>query len=181
MIEQAKQTQQEKQLKNMTWMVGDVSKPLPFDDSLFSMVVTRYSLHHILEPKKVLQEMKRVCADNGKILVIDVTPDPAKVDAYNRVEKLRDPSHVRALTLAELENIMREAGLANLEVEHQDLEVELEGMLQASCPSQDDANKVRLLFKEDLTKNNLGVRSHLKDNKIYFYFPISMVVGQKSP
>jgi ubiquinone/menaquinone biosynthesis C-methylase UbiE len=181
MIEQAKQTQQEKQLKNMTWMVGDVSKPLPFDNSSFSMVVTRYSLHHLLEPKKVLQEMKRVCADNGKILVIDVTPDPAKADAYNRVEKLRDPSHVRALALAELENIMGEAGLANLEVEHQDLEVELEGMLQASCPSQDDANKVRLLFKEDLTKNNLGVRSHLKDNKIYFYFPISMVVGQKSP
>ncbi len=33
MIEQAKQLQQEKQLKNITWKICDVSKPsLPFDD-----------------------------------------------------------------------------------------------------------------------------------------------------
>lgn len=180
MIEQAKQTQQEKGLKNITWKIGDVSKRLPFDDSSFSMVVTRYSLHHLLEPRKVLQEMKRVCTNEEKILVIDVTPDPDKVDAYNHVEKLRDPSYVRALTLTELENIMREIGLINLKVAHQDLEIELESILQASCPNQEDANKIRSLFKDDLTKNNLGMRSHLKENKIYFYFPISMVVSEKN-
>jgi len=181
MIEQAKQLQQEKQLKNITWKICDVSKsPLPFDDSSFSIVVTRYSLHHLLEPKKVLQDMKRVCTNKGKILVIDVTPDPDKVDAYNHVEKLRDPSHARALTLTELENYMRrEMELINLKLAHHDLEVELESILQASCPNQDDANKIRLLFKEDLTKNNLGMRSHLKESKIHFYFPISMVVGEK--
>ena len=179
MIEQAKQAQQEKGLKNITWKIGDVSKRLPFDDSSFSMVVTRYSLHHLLEPRKVLQEMKRVCTDEGKVLVIDVTPDPGKADAYNRVEKLRDPSHARALTLTELEDIMREIGLINLKVAHQDLEVELEGILQTSCPNHEDADKVRSLFKEDVTKNNLGMRSHLKENKIHFYFPISMVVGEK--
>lgn len=179
MIEQAKQAQQEKQLKNIAWKIGDVSKLLPFDDSSFSMVVTRYSLHHLLEPDKVLLEMSRVCATNGKVLIIDVTPDPGKVDAYNSVEKLRDPSHVGALTLAELENAMRGAGLDNLEVEHHDLEVELESILQSSCPNPDDADKVRRLFSEDLAKNNLGMRSHLKGNKIHFYFPISMVVGRK--
>src|SRR5215210_1193279 len=131
MIEQAKQLQQEKQLKNITWKICDVSKsPLPFDDSSFSIVVTRYSLHLLLEPKKVLQDIKRVCTNKGKILVIDVTPDPDKVDAYNHVEKLRDPSHARALTLTELENYMRrEMELINLKVAHHDLEVELESIL----------------------------------------------------
>ena len=181
MIKQAKQLQQEKQLKNITWEIGDVSKPpLPFDDSTFSIVVTRYSLHHLLEPKKVLQEMKRVCTNKGKILVIDVTPDSDKVDAYNHVEKLRDSSHAGALTLAELENYMREIGLINLKVSHHDLETELESILQASCPNQDDANKIRLLFNEDLTKNNLSMGSHLKESKIHLYFPISMVVGEKN-
>jgi ubiquinone/menaquinone biosynthesis C-methylase UbiE len=181
MIEQARKLQQEKQLKNITWKIGDVSKPpLPFDDSSFSIVVTRYSLHHLLEPKKVLQEMMRVCTNKGgKILVIDVTPDSDKVDAYNHVEKLRDPSHARALTLTELENYMREIGLVNLKVAHHDLGMELDTILQTSCPNQDDANKIRLLFGEDLTKNNLGMRSHLKESKIHFYFPISMVVGEK--
>jgi ubiquinone/menaquinone biosynthesis C-methylase UbiE len=179
MIEQARQSQQEKQLRNITWKIGDVSKPLPFDDSSFSLVVTRYSFHHLLEPKKVLQEIVRVCADNGKVLVIDVTPEPDKVDAYNRVEKLRDPSHVRALTLTELKDAIGEAGLTNLEIGQQDLEMELESILQASCPSKDDADKVRLLFMEDLAKNSLGMRSHLKEGKIHFYFPISMIVGEK--
>jgi ubiquinone/menaquinone biosynthesis C-methylase UbiE len=200
MIEQARKLQAEQQpgeLKNITWKIVDVSKsPLPFDDSSFSIVVSRYTLHHLLEPKKVLQEMKRVCTNEGKIIVIDVTPDPDKVDAYNSMEKLRDPSHVRALTLTELQNIMKseEVGLNILQIEHQDLEVELESILQSSCPSEEDANKIRQLFRKDLSKNNLGVRSHLKreeenkekkdgkddGKKIYFYFPISMILAGKA-
>jgi ubiquinone/menaquinone biosynthesis C-methylase UbiE len=199
MIEQARQlqTQQQAELKNITWKIVDVSKPpLPFDDSSFSIVVTRYSLHHLLEPKKVLQEMKRLCTNKGKLIVIDVTPDPDKVDAYNSMEKLRDPSHVRALTLTELQNIMKseEVGLNLLQIEHQDLEVELESILQSSCPREEDANKIRQLFREDLSKNNLGVRSHLNreeenkekmngrddGKKIYFYFPISMILATKA-
>ena len=60
MIEQARLLQQEKQMENIEWKIGDVSD-LPFDDGVFSIVVTRYSFHHMIEPKKVLQEMKRVC------------------------------------------------------------------------------------------------------------------------
>lgn len=179
MIEQAKRTQQERRLENITLKIGDVSKPLPFKDSSFSMVVTRYSLHHLLEPKKVLQEMGRVCIDNGKVLVIDVTPDPDKVDAYNHAERLRDPSHAKALTMEELTGAMKGAGPANLEIRHQDLEMELEHILQASCPSLEGADEIRRLFNEDVAKNNLGMRSHVKEGKTCFYFPVSMVVGEK--
>ncbi len=125
MIEQAKILQKNNNLNNITWRIGDVSS-LPFDDNLFSIVVTRYSFHHIIEPKKVLEEMKRVCASGGKIMIIDVTPDKDKVDAYNQVEKLRDSSHVKALTFSELERMMKDAGLINLKAEHHDLEMELE-------------------------------------------------------
>ncbi len=119
-----------------------------------------------------------VCQD-GKILVIDVTPDKDKVDAYNYVEKLRDSSHTRALTFSELKNMMKEAGLVNLKSEHHDLEMALEKILQSSFPDPKDIDKIKQLFKEDLTKNNLGMKSHLKDDEIYFYFPISMIAGNK--
>jgi hypothetical protein len=46
--------------------------------------------------------MKRVCIPKGRVVVIDATPASDKVDMYNYVEKLRDPSHVKALTFAEL-------------------------------------------------------------------------------
>ena len=178
MIEQAKLLQQEKQLKNINWKIGDALN-LPFDDDSFSIVVTRYSFHHLIEPQKALEEMKRVCLPNGKVVVIDVTPDKDKVDLFDQVERLRDSSHVRALTFSELKNIMEKAGLVNLRLEYHDLEMELGQILQSSLPDPKDIDKIKQMFKEDLTKNNLGMKSHLKDNRIFFYFPISMIVGNK--
>jgi hypothetical protein len=46
--------------------------------------------------------MKRVCIPKGRVVVIDVTPASDRVDMYNYVEKLRNRSHVKALTFAEL-------------------------------------------------------------------------------
>lgn len=181
MIEQARKLQQQRHLNNISWKIGDITKALPFEDSTFSIVITRYSFHHLLEPRKVLEEMKRVSdKHNGKVVIIDVTPEPEKADAYNHMEKLRDPSHVRALTLAELKNMISEIGLVNLKIGHHNLEMELEDILQASYPNtEDDLDKIRELFRQDLQKNNLGVKIHLKDNKAHFYFPISMIIANR--
>ena len=50
-------------------------------------------------PLAVVAEMCRVCKQGGRVAVADVftSADPAKAEAYNRLERLRDPSHVRAL------------------------------------------------------------------------------------
>ena len=46
--------------------------------------------------------MVRVCTQGeGRVLVADVAMPPEKREAFNRVEKLRDPSHVRNLTPVE--------------------------------------------------------------------------------
>src|SRR5467141_2982223 len=91
MIEQAKARQQSDGLTNLTWHVGDV-QPLPFASASFSLVFTRYSFHHFLDPKAVLAEMVRVCSPGGRVVVVDVfTSNPAQAEAYNRLEKLRDP------------------------------------------------------------------------------------------
>lgn len=178
MIEQAKLLQKEKKLDNIDWKIGDVYS-LPFDDDSFSMVVTRYSFHHMIEPKRVLNEMIRVCKSGGKILVIDVTPDEDKRDAYDYVEKLRDSSHTKALTFCELKKMMEDIGLTDIKTEHHDLEMNLKNILQSSLPNPDNIDEINYLFNEDLTKNNLGMRSHRINDKIYFYFPISMIAGIK--
>src|SRR5262249_24945100 len=96
MIEQAQAKQRSKGLTTWTWLVGDAS-PSPSPDTAFSAVVTRYSFHHVLDPEAVLAEMVRVCRPGGRVAVIDVfTSSPEQAEAYNHVEKLRDPSHVRA-------------------------------------------------------------------------------------
>src|SRR5437588_845532 len=78
MIEQAQARQQAKGLTNLTWIVGD-AVPLPFPAAAFSVVVTRYSFHHFLDPQAVLAEMVRVCVPGGRVAVIDVfTSSPAQ-------------------------------------------------------------------------------------------------------
>ena len=182
MIEQAKQIQKEKKLGNLTWKIGDIIT-LPFDDSSFSLVITRYSFHHLLDPQKILEDMIRVCKHGGRIVIIDVTPESSKANEYNKVEKLRDPSHVKAFTFKELTNLMEESGLVNLETKCQNLEMELDKLLEASFPLHGNKEKIQHLFKEDVKNDNLGMKSFLKetnkDNKIHFYFPISMLLGYK--
>ncbi len=178
MIDQAKLLQQEKKLDNITWEIGDVSK-LPFENDLFSLVVTRYSLHHMIEPQKIVEEMRRVCKPGGRVIIIDVTPEDDKVAEYNNVEKLRDPSHIKALTISELENMMKMANLCDLKFEYHDLEMDIDEILQSSFPDPENITKIKQLFEDDLKKNKLGMKSYLKNNKIYFYFPISMIVSNK--
>ena len=66
MIEQAKILQQQRGLQNIVWNIGDVTH-LPYNYASFSLVVTRYSFHHMLDPASVLNEMIRVCIPGGRI------------------------------------------------------------------------------------------------------------------
>src|SRR3954468_20545532 len=85
-------------LTNVDWRVGNVL-PLPFPDRAFSVVVSRFAFHHFPDPLVVLREMVRVCARPGHVVIADMaaSDDPQKAAALNRMERLRDPSHTRAL------------------------------------------------------------------------------------
>jgi SAM-dependent methyltransferase len=154
--------------------------PLPFPDAAFSVVVTRYSFHHILDPKAVLDEMVRVCSLGGRVAVIDVfTSSPEQAEAYNRVEKLRDPSHVRALPLEELTGLCHDGGLRDVRTAFFKLEMALETLLVASFPNPGDAERIRQTFADDIGVDRLGVRAHRREGTIRFAFPIVVIAGLK--
>lgn len=178
MIEQAQAKQRAAGLTNLTWRVGD-AVPLPFPNAAFSIVVTRYSFHHFLDPQAVLAEMVRVCRTGGRVAVIDVfTSSPEQAEAYNRVEKLRDPSHVRALPLEELTGLFHDAGLRDLKTAFYKLDVPLEELLARSFPNPGDADRIRQTFAEDIGVDRLGVAAHRRDGAIHFAFPIVVAVGK---
>src|ERR1043165_1234084 len=94
MLEQARKTQQEQGLKNLSWQQGDVYS-LPFPPDHFSIVSSRFVFHHLQDPLAALQEMKRACKPGGRIVVADMAPLPQKGAALNTPERLRRPSNVR--------------------------------------------------------------------------------------
>ena len=178
MIERAKARQVKMGLKNLSWEVGDVTS-LPYPNDSFSLVITRYSFHHLLNPRAVLAEMKRVCEPDGRVMVMDAAPEPGSVEAYNRMEKLRDPSHTRALPAEELLRMTREAGLARIRTASCNVEFELEKTLAASFPNPGDDDEVRQIFLNDLVTGALGMGTHKRGDEIYFHYPTVIIVGEK--
>lgn len=180
MIEQARALQKSEGLGNLSWNVGDVGS-LPFADGSFSVAFTRYSFHHLLDPASVLAEMVRVTQPGGRVVVVDVySSSKEQGEAYDQVERLRDPSHVRALGLDELTGLLRENGLRDVASTLYGLDVRLEEVLAASFPEPGEAEEVRRIFAEDLGRDRLGFGARKQDGEIHIAFPTAILVGRKA-
>jgi ubiquinone/menaquinone biosynthesis C-methylase UbiE len=179
MLDQARQLQAEKGLRNISWIEGDV-KRLPFADGEFSVVTSRYAFHHFADPLAVLGEMIRVTKPGGTVLVADSTPAALKADAFNRMEKLRDPSHVRALSIEEWKQLLAEAGLATSHIEQFRLAGDLDSLLARSFPADGDEARIRRLFEEALKEDLLDVQPRREGEKIVYGFPIAIFKAHKA-
>ena len=180
MIERARSLQAEQGLSNVSWKQGDVL-PLPWPDGAFSIVTSRFAFHHFLDPGAVLAEMRRVCAPGGKVVVIDTeaSPDVAKAAEFNRMEKLRDPSHVRAMPLTELRGLFPQAGLPAPRGTSYRLEGELEALLGRSFPLAGDADKIREIFAASLGDDRLGIPMAREDARIRYAYPVAVLVADR--
>ncbi len=176
MLERARARQAERSLTNMTWTCGDVAK-LPFADSSFSMVVTRYTFHHFLSPADVLAEMKRVCRPGGRVVVADVTPEAEKLAAYDRFETLRDPSHVHALSPDGLKTLFEQAGLQIVAMDSFGLEMNFEDLMSGSFPNPEDIDRIWQMVRGDAGKDSIGIGVHLKDGKYAVSFPTTVIAA----
>ena len=178
MLDQARKNQAAQGLTNVTWKQGDVL-PLPFPDASFSIVTSRFAFHHFLDPFAVLREMARVCAPGGTVVVVDTAPTPDKVDAFNRVELLRDPSHVRALTLDEHFGFFRRAGLPEPRVTRYRLDTDLDGLLSRSFPEPGNAEKIRAAIVASLPGDALDLNARRVGDQIRLGHPIAVMAARR--
>lgn len=180
MLERAQALQKEKGLANVSWEVGDAAM-LPYPDGAFSIVTSRYSFHHMSDPAGALAEMTRVCRPGGKVVLIDVmvSEDPGQAERFNRMERLRDPSHVRTMPLSEMKELYRRVGLTEPETRIYPLELELESFLQRSFTPEDGAAEVRKAFLDDSPENGLGLEVRREGSEVRFSFPIALLAGEK--
>jgi len=178
MLDQARKTQAEQGLNNLSWHQGDVTA-LPFPDAHFSIVSSRFAFHHLLEPLAALKEMTRVCKPGGHVVVADMAPKPEKAAALNAEERLRDPSHVRAMPPEELHDLFAKAGLPDPRIESYRLEGELEDLLSRSFPNEGDADRIRQLFVDSLKDDALDLATRQENGRIFYGFPVAVLVATK--
>lgn len=180
MLDQARKTQAEQGLTNLTWDAGDVTD-LPYPDRHFDVVSCRFAFHHLPDPPAAMREMVRVCRGSGRIVVTDSSPEACKADAFNRVERLRDPSHTCAMPPEELAGLFVAVGLRDPNVETLRLRGDLDSLLAHSFPLEGDEARVRQMFADALESDFLDMAPSRADGRIYLSFPIAIVSAEKEP
>jgi SAM-dependent methyltransferase len=113
MVEKARAEAVAAGVENVEVTLGDATA-LELADAGFDGAVTRFSLHHIPAPGRVLKEMARVVRPGGWVVLADhLTDADADVAAWHeQIERLRDPSHWACLTRERLLAAGEAAGLA---------------------------------------------------------------------
>ena len=111
MLHQARAEVAKVRLRNLHLVQADADR-LPFADEHFDLVLCRLALHHFTDPAVELAEMARVTRASGTLAIVDLlSPDDGQLaDRQNRFERMRDPSHTRALTVDELRDLLEAVG-----------------------------------------------------------------------
>ncbi|KYP79471.1 class I SAM-dependent methyltransferase [Ferroacidibacillus organovorans] len=111
MLETARNHLTESGVKNAQYVLADAEE-LPFLKDSFDIVTCRIAAHHFPNPAAFIREVARVLRPNGRFLLIDnVAPDdPACSDFVNLVEAIRDPSHVKCLTVLQWQSLLEKQG-----------------------------------------------------------------------
>jgi ubiquinone/menaquinone biosynthesis C-methylase UbiE len=99
-------------LANVTTRQG-IAEELPFADATFDIVTVRHAPHHFADIRRAVREMARVANSGARVVIVDsMSPEDDSLDEqWNRIERLRDPSHVRNYRSSEWRAMLTGAGL----------------------------------------------------------------------
>jgi ubiquinone/menaquinone biosynthesis C-methylase UbiE len=89
------------------------AEQLPFAQASFDLVTCVNSLHHIARPARALDEMARVLAPGGRLVLEDMVadPDPRRARRWEEIERLRDPEHGRLIAPGDPRGPLQAAGM----------------------------------------------------------------------
>ena len=181
MLDQNRHLTEAAGLTNISFRQGDANS-LPFPDAAFDLVTTQLTVHHFEHPERPLSEIFRVCKPGGRVGVIDiVSPDePALAVSYNRIERLRDPSHTTALTETELKQLVERSGFEVEGTASRESSSSADDWLDLSA-TPDDVRRavVHELRQEADGGPPTGMRAYLDDGRLMFKQRSVVVVAVK--
>jgi SAM-dependent methyltransferase len=180
MLERAEELRRQKDIANVEFREGDV-EDLPFSDESFDLVLCRYSFHHFPHPEIALDEMKRVCKRQGKVLIIDGTApeDEEKSSFLNRMESIHNPSHVQLYSVTEFHGLFRDSGLEVLKEGSYGLDFYLDQWLDMADPDDSVRRRVSEMMEACLEEDRCGLKVRLQEGRVRFTYTIGMFLGVK--
>ena len=113
MVVKAAELAEEQAINNITFSVA-AAESLPFATGSLDLVTCRLAPHHFQDVPKFLSEVHRVLRTDGLFCLADsVSPESEKLIAWqNRVEALRDDSHVYGRPPSQWDTVITDAGFS---------------------------------------------------------------------
>lgn len=143
---------------------------LPFAEGAFDFVVFRNSFHHFLDPPGALGEAARAARRGGRVVIEDmIAPeDLIERDEHEVIERLRDRTHVRALTRSEFLSLIARAGLGPVEDREFEMVIDFDEWMDRAYPSPAARDRARLLLQACLETTRGGRRAFLEEGRLKF-------------
>jgi ubiquinone/menaquinone biosynthesis C-methylase UbiE len=111
MLREAESLKSERSVANVVFTAGDVHR-LPFPDGAFQLVMCRRAAHHFSKIALALQEIRRVLAPAGRVVIDDrsVPEDDFIDECMNLLDRYHDESHIREYRPSEWRRMLEDAG-----------------------------------------------------------------------
>ena len=163
---------------NTSFCLADVER-LPFHNASFDVVTCRVALHHFTRPDDAFSEIRRVCRPNGRVVIMDIisSEDDNRREYHNKMERLRDTSHVKQYSYSEMEQMFRESGLKVVEAEMWEYAWEMEEWLTIASPVEVNASEIRKMMSESVDGDKSGLSVEVRDGVVYFKYTAAIVLA----
>jgi len=172
-------------LKNVTTRQGP-AESLPFPDASFDIVTVRQAPHHFADVRAAVREMARVARSGARVIILDSTAPENEVLAaqWNRIEKLRDPSHVQNYRPSEWREFIAAAGLKVVaeevgSVSEKGGPMDFAAWIRRINTPPEAAAEVERLFRNASPELAQALRIEIIDGKLYFRVPQFIVATRK--
>lgn len=181
MLQTARREIERANITNIILQQG-LAERLPYPRNSFDLVVSRLTIHHFVSPEVQLQEMCRVCKPGHVVGILDLLspPQASLIEPYNRLERMRDPSHTRALTRDEFVDMIQNAGLRLCFEDMRDIEVDAERWLQMTATPEHIGNQIREQLKDEIDGGTeTGMRPYFNEERLKFMQTWAIFIGEK--
>ncbi len=181
MLAIAKEYQADNNINNVIFELADVDS-LPFGDNSFDIVSCRFAFHHFLHPEKAISEITRVLKYGGKLVLSDITSseDIIKSEYQNKMERIRDPSHVKHYRSSEIVQMLNDRGFGILHFEYWPADFAFDEWISMSDPGLESAKLVKGMMIDAMENDLTDLDIRLNDTgNIRFTYNTKIIVARK--
>ena len=179
----------ERGLTNVSTETADAEN-LPFADDQFDLVTCRIAAHHFPDNGRFLSEAARVLKPGGQMALVDNIVAGSRLrgkkanrqrDAggyVNAFEKLRDPSHHRALSVDEWLDLFVDAGFSNIHQETHRKKMDFDSWTDRLHVTPEDQTRLKAMLLQAPTAVADFLTPQTTGDRIAFYLNEAIIIGR---